>query len=608
MGDPSEILKEYFGYTSFRPGQMELIEAILSGRDALGIMPTGGGKSLCYQIPALMSHGVSVVISPLISLMKDQVTALRQNGIQAAYLNSTLTSEQYSRALARTAEGLYRIVYIAPERLQSGAIQSVFKRVGLSLVAVDEAHCVSQWGHDFRTDYLNIPAFVDSLPQRPELCAFTATATPRVREDIQRLLQMRNPFIMVTPFDRPNLSFEVRHVQRKDKELLSILSERSDKSGIIYCSTRKTVEKVHELLLSRGINATRYHAGLREDERRSNQDDFIYDRTPVMVATNAFGMGIDKPDVAFVVHYNMPLDLESYYQEAGRAGRDGEKADCILLYSGQDIFTAQFLIENSDDTSGLDSEELERSKQRRRLRLRQIIDYCQTTDCLRAQLLSYFGETPPERCGNCSNCRADLDTRDITVPAQMILSCVYRMRERYGAKTVGDVLRAAPNDNISVHRLDELSTYGLMKEYGEHQLQDIIAFLTRRRFLSRTPDRYALLQLGPRSDEVLHQKIALSMPIRRADKLKNHSPVKTANINPNLYERLRTLRSHLAAQQGVPAYMVFSNATLTDMCQKLPMTADEFRGVSGVGETKTRLYSAAFLGTILQFLKEKENH
>ena len=435
------ILKEFFGHKAFRPGQEALIEAILSGRDVLGVMPTGAGKSICYQVPALCMEGITLVISPLISLMKDQVAALKEAGVHAAFINSTLTAAQQQEALSRAENGAYQLIYVAPERLLTQSFLDFAAGQRISLIAVDEAHCVSQWGQDFRPSYLDIVRFVDALPRRPILAAFTATATEEVKRDVVRLLGLREPLSLTTGFDRPNLYFAVRREKNKTSWLTSYLSRREGKSGIVYCSTRKTVERVTEELRKAGFAATRYHAGLSDEERRRNQEDFAYDRATVMVATNAFGMGIDKSNVRFVIHYNMPKNLESYYQEAGRAGRDDAAADCILLYSVSDVITAKALITRADDREQVPEEERETLVKRDLMRLRQMEQYCETEDCLRGTLLSYFGEKGAEHCCNCGNClrpqveaeeTGELVEEDITIPAQMILSCLRRFeRDSY---------------------------------------------------------------------------------------------------------------------------------------------------------------------------------
>ena len=454
-----QILKEYFGYKEFRDGQKNMIQALLAGQDALGIMPTGAGKSLCFQIPALLFPGITLVVSPLISLMNDQVRALIQSGVAAAYLNRSLTERQYLKALQNARAGKYKIIYVSPERLTTEGFQAFAQAAEISMVAVDEAHCVSQWGQDFRPSYLQVPDFIRSLPQRPVVSAFTATATQTVKEDIIRILELQSPVETATGFDRKNLYYEVQHPADKQTALLNLVRRYEDTSGIVYCSTRKKVEEVCDLLQRNGHLATRYHAGLSEEERRQNQEDFLFDRQTVMVATNAFGMGIDKSNVHYVIHYNMPKDMESYYQEAGRAGRDGQPANCILLYHGQDVVTNQFLIEHAQENEQLDEETYRQVQRKERERLRKITFYCHTQDCLRKYILAYFGEHHTGFCGNCYNCGDHFERTDITVDAQIILSCVKRTGERFGLSIIVDVLRGAKNEKIFRLGLDKQSTY-----------------------------------------------------------------------------------------------------------------------------------------------------
>ncbi|MGN1410816.1 MAG: RecQ family ATP-dependent DNA helicase, partial [Eubacteriales bacterium] len=462
-----EILKEVFGHTGFRGGQAEIIDSLSGGRDVLAVMPTGGGKSICYQIPALMSSGITLVVSPLISLMKDQVMSLVQTGVRAAYINSSLTYNQYLKVIANMRLGVYKIIYLAPERLMSDDFLSCCAELDISLIAVDEAHCVSGWGQDFRPAYLGIRNFIASLPKRPTVGAFTATATDRVREDIKNLLGLEAPFEITTGFDRPNLYFEVIPTKKntKSNELLRLLRERyAEKSGIIYCGTRACVEEVAAMLNSNGFDALAYHAGMDDAARHTAQDDFIYDKCRIMVATNAFGMGIDKSNVSFVIHYNMPKDVESYYQEAGRAGRDGEKAECVMLWSDSDIVLNRFLIEKSEPVPGISAEESENLRRLELLRLDKMVDYCRTLGCLRAFLLRYFGEdVREENCGNCSNCNGDFDIRDVTEDAKKILSCIARTNNTYGGTTIAAILTGSMNEQIEKKDLDSLSTYGIMK-------------------------------------------------------------------------------------------------------------------------------------------------
>ncbi|MCL2171845.1 MAG: RecQ family ATP-dependent DNA helicase, partial [Defluviitaleaceae bacterium] len=427
-----DLLRQYFGYEDFRPGQCEIIDDILAGRDVLGIMPTGAGKSMCFQIPALMMDGITIVISPLISLMKDQVNSLTQNGIAAAFINSSLTDSQMRRALDGCANGTYKLVYVAPERLFAGDFLAFAQNTNISMLTVDEAHCISQWGQDFRPSYTAIARFAGLLPRRPVVSAFTATATPIVRDDIAALLALQNPRLLISGFDRPNLHFEVRKPADKYAELLGFIGNKRELSGIIYCNSRALVEELCDKLILDGLMASRYHAGLPDSERRNNQDDFLFDRARIMVATNAFGMGIDKSNVSYVVHYNMPKDIEAYYQEAGRAGRDGHPADCLLMHGGRDMQTNLWFIEQSAHEH-LDAETERLLKERNFRRLQDMAMYCETSECLRGYILRYFGESPPADCGNCANCRGDFEMANITIEAQKVLSCVVRMRERFGA-------------------------------------------------------------------------------------------------------------------------------------------------------------------------------
>lgn len=604
MRDKYGVLKEYFGHDSFREGQDRITDSLLGGRDVLGIMPTGAGKSICYQVPALMFEGVTVVVSPLISLMKDQVSALVQSGVAAAYINSSLTHAQYLKVLQNTKNGKYKIIYVAPERLCAPAFLEICRSLSISMVAVDEAHCVSQWGQDFRPSYLKIPDFIESLPSRPVVGAFTATATGTVREDIKNLLKLRSPFVVATGFDRPNLFFSVMHPNKKSIALMKLIKERKGESGIVYCSTRKAVEEVCELLNKNGFTATRYHAGLDEDERRLNQDDFVYDRAPIMVATNAFGMGIDKSNVSFVIHYNMPKNMESYYQEAGRAGRDGRNADCILLYSSKDVRTNQFLINNSEPNPDLTEDEQEEVRRRDRERLKKMTFYCTTHKCLRKFILEYFGDKSPERCCKCSNCLSNHENTDITVDAQKIMSCVARTGQRYGKKVICDVLRGSKNERLISAGLSRQSTYGIMADCTEKRLRDIIEHLCENGYMTTEGDEYPILRLTPKSRGVLTGSETLRMMLEIPQK-KKASSAKSAALSPadeKLLIALKELRRSLAMRQSVPAYVVFSDATLMDMCRIKPKTRDEFMEVSGVGQRKAIRYGEVFLATIAEFL------
>lgn len=601
-----EALKQYFGYDDFRTGQEQLVDGILSGRDVFGIMPTGAGKSLCFQLPALMMDGVALVVSPLISLMKDQVYSLNQAGAHAAYLNSSLTLGQYRTALERARRGTYKIIYVAPERLLTDEFLEFASGITLSMVSVDEAHCVSQWGQDFRPGYLKIREFVERLPKRPVVCAFTATATEQVREDVVSLLNLHDPIMTTTGFDRSNLFFEVKKPQDKFVALRRFLLENDGQSGIIYCTTRKTVEEVCDRLREEGISAARYHAGLTDKERRENQDDFIFDRVTVMVATNAFGMGIDKSNVSFVVHYNMPKDMESYYQEAGRAGRDGEPARCVLFYSGQDVRMNQFLMEHSRENDELDETVRAQIIKRDNERLKKMTFYCFTDDCLRSYILRYFGEPGSGFCGNCGNCVSTAEETDITADARQILSCVRSTGERFGAKLISAVLKgdSAGQEDGRIHQygLDAGACYGAMSGVNEAVIRAEIRFLERTGHLSVSEDAYRVLSLTEKAAEVLHGGVTLRMRLSKEQRIQNSS-AKTAVHGPvdaKLFDALKKLRSKIANAQGVPAYVVFSDATLRAMCARLPLTRAELLEVPGVGAGKADRYGERFLTAIAE--------
>ena len=606
-----DILKQYFGYDSFRPGQDELVRAILSGRDTLGIMPTGAGKSICYQVPAMLFPGLTLVISPLISLMKDQVGALVEAGVPAACINSAMSAEEFRDALYFAGRGQYKLLYVAPERLTAPSFLEFAKRVPISMVTVDEAHCISQWGQDFRPSYLKILDFLAELPERPLVSAFTATATAEVRDDIVQALGLHEPFIKTTGFDRPNLYFAVEQQTSKGMKLLQLLNERKDKSGIVYCSTRKNVEEICDLLLSRGLPATRYHAGLDPDERRENQDDFLYDRKTIMVATNAFGMGIDKSNVSFVIHYNMPKNMESYYQEAGRAGRDGQPADCILLYSGQDVRMAEFLIERSHEAEDETIDEATRQQliARDRERLKQMTFYCTTTECLRHYILRYFGENSPLSCGHCSSCDTNFEEVDATMDARKILSCVYRLDERgraFGKTVVSAILTGSKNEKITQFHLDTLSTYNIMPDSTAVYVRRLIDMLLERGYLIADPDRMNVLVLTRTGNALMRGRgeFRVKLPKEKKPAAAKQYAALAEDADEKLFDALRDVRTRLAARAGVPPYVIFSNATLAAMAAKQPSSEFDLLSVRGVGDAKARRYGKEFLAAIQKYRDE----
>lgn len=605
--EKEEILKKYFGYDRFREGQEMLIDSILSGKDVLGIMPTGAGKSLCYQIPALMMKGITLVISPLISLMKDQVSSLNMAGIHAAYLNSSLTANQYYKALGFAKEGRYPIIYVAPERLLTDSFLDFAMKTEISMVAVDEAHCVSQWGQDFRPSYLKIVEFIERLPHRPVISAFTATATKEVRDDIAEILKLKEPTILTTGFDRDNLFFSVQTPKDKYAVVKDYVSQHREDSGIIYCISRKLVEEVCEKLTKDGFSVTRYHAGLSDAERRNNQDDFIFDRTRIMVATNAFGMGIDKSDVRYVIHYNMPKNMESYYQEAGRAGRDGEPSQCILLYGGQDVITNQLFIENNQDNQELDPMTRALVQERDRERLRQMTFYCFTHDCLREYILRYFGEYGSNYCGKCSNCLSEFEETDVTKEAKAIIGCVKDCRGRYGINLVLDTLRGANTAKIRQYHMEESVFYGACRDVPAYRLRQIFNYLLVKDYLALTNDQYTLVKLTAISGELLDEECIITMKLAKEQPKKAPKPerrtkalsgAELSEADEPLFARLRSLRLAIAREQKVPPYMVFSDKTLVHMCLLKPKTREEMLAVTGVGEHKFTKYGEKFLDEI----------
>lgn len=609
--DKKRYLQKYFGYDSFREGQEGLIDSILSGKDTFGIMPTGAGKSICYQLPAIMMDGITLVITPLISLMKDQVYSLKQAGIRGAYFNSSLTYRQYLKALEYAKQGTYKIIYVAPERLSNEEFLDFAKHVKISMVAVDEAHCVSQWGQDFRPSYLRILDFIEQLDERPVVSAFTATATAQVRDDVVQILKLRQPTVITTGFDRQNLFFAVRKPKDKYGEIIRYMEEHPSSSGIIYCLTRRLVEEVCDRLNADGVNATRYHAGLSDEERRQNQEDFIFDVKPVMVATNAFGMGIDKSNVNFVIHYNMPKNIESYYQEAGRAGRDGEKADCILLYSGQDVITNQFFIEKDSENEELSPEERELIRERDRQRLRRMTFYCHTSDCLRNYMLDYFGERSPGYCGRCSNCLTNFQEVDVTKTVRSVIGCINDCYRSYGVITILDTLRGSRTERIERYRLDENSYYGAEADKTVVFLRKIIDHMLLEGYLEKSDDRYGLLETTEKAGGLLLRGDTVKLKVAKEKEPEKNTVRKTSKSsalhteNQQLFQELRELRMKLAKVQSVPPYVIFTDKTLNEFCRLMPETKAEMLKVSGVGETKLRKYGEDFLEVIRRHRRQE---
>lgn len=607
--NPGETLKYYFGYDSFRKGQEDIIEAVLAGRDSLTIMPTGAGKSVCYQIPALMLSGITLVISPLISLMQDQVRALNEAGIHAAYINSSLTETQIRKALRLAESGVYKMIYVAPERLLSPEFLYFAERAEISMVTVDEAHCISQWGQDFRPSYLKIVEFIENLPRYPIVSAFTATATKEVTDDILCALRLRNPRVTVTGFDRANLYYSVENIRKKDQYVTDYVEKHRGESGIVYCATRKNVDALYELLLTRGVPAARYHAGMDQDARKESQEDFLYDRAAVMVATNAFGMGIDKSDVRYVIHYNMPQSMENYYQEAGRGGRDGEPAQCILLFSPQDIMINRFLLEKKDFTD-LDEEEIEGVRQRDIRRLQVMEGYCRTADCLRNYILNYFGEKTGEPCGNCGNCQREYREADMTEEAKWVVNCVAETKGRYGITVVIGTLQGADRAKLRELGTVNYRSYGQLKNNSEEEIRALISQMMAEGYLYQTQDQYSVLRLGnieslrEESNRLILRFHEEKEPERRRRSAQKRSTDVLTGAGYELFEVLRRLRLEIAREEGLPPYIVFGDKTLIDLCVKLPTNEMELLGVSGVGENKRAKYGERFLAAVRSFLAE----
>lgn len=626
-------LEEHFGYQDFRPGQLGVVEALLAGRDALAVMPTGAGKSVCYQVPGIVLDGVTLVVSPLVSLMGDQVRGLHEAGVRAAYVNSALSPAQQEEVLRRALAGEYDLLYVAPERLDDQRFVEFAASARIPLLAVDEAHCVSQWGQDFRPSYLRIGQFIQQLPQRPAVAALTATATARVREDIVRLLDLRDPYQVVTGFDRPNLRFGVERLESAKKlaRIIAYVRAHGQDSGVVYCSTRKNVEKVHAELVAAGILATRYHAGLDAGERQRNQREWINDDAAVMVATNAFGMGIDKSNVRYVIHHNMPASIEAYYQEAGRAGRDGLPSECLLLWNDADVSTCRFFLEQDAENESMTPEEVEAARASRRRMLAAMEGYCLTCGCLREYMLRYFGDEAAAGvpgCGNCSNCEGEFRAVDVTTEARAVMRCVQELRGRFGKGMVVDVLRNTNPAKLAQFGLDSAQCLGSVSMPAA-QLKEIIELLVAGGYLEVTEGKFPLVGFGPRFREVASPEFQLQMKqVVRKRKQGRGSGMSaagglragtgvggvkragasgvsgTASYDPDLFGRLRALRKRLSAEAGIAPYLVFSDAALRDMCARLPKTEGEFLEVNGVGAKKLETYGKVFLEEIAAYLQQ----
>lgn len=582
MNEVFKVLNKYYGYNTFRKGQYEIISNILRGRDSFCILPTGGGKSICYQIPALLFKGITIVISPLISLMKDQVDNLNSNGINARYINSTQRLELSDEIIELCKRGEVKLLYIAPEKLENEFFKRKLRALNISQIAIDEAHCVSMWGHDFRKSYSLIAEFINSLRVRPIITAFTATATEVVREDVIKLLGLRNPYIYIGSFDRENLEIKL-HIEEDKLELVKdIIREKENEAGIIYCATRKEVDGLYYYLKDLGYNVLKYHGGLKDSEKEYYQDEFFNENSNVMIATNAFGMGIDKSNVRYIIHFTIPKNIESYYQEIGRAGRDGLTSECHLLFNRGDIRTLEYLIHT---TVQLNRKEIEIKK------LQKMIDFCESKECLRSFILKYFGEgNVREYCTNCSNCLNNDELRDYTIEAQKVLSCVYRTKERYGISVLIDILRGMTGPKIINDKLNELTTYGIMKDYSSKFIRDFIKILIEYGYVSLKDGTYSMLKLNEKSYKILKSQLKVML------KLASESEEKV--INSELFNRLRGWRREMAIKEGVKPYIIFSDATLIELCNKNPKNEDELLDIRGMGEKKFKKYGCDLLNLL----------
>ena len=606
---PKEALKAVFGYDSFRQGQESVINAVLDGRDILAVMPTGAGKSLCYQVPAMLLSGITLVISPLISLMQDQVKALNEAGVDAAFINSSLSEKEMHDTFKNASKGQYKIIYVAPERLMSEGFVRLAKGVEISMITVDEAHCISQWGQDFRPSYMDIAEFVNILDKRPIISAFTATATQNVREDIICSLGLTNPYFLVTGFDRENLFFQVDKPQSKDRFILDYLDRHKGESGIIYCATRKNVDSLYTLLKKRNVSVAKYHAGMSIEERKQMQDDFVFDYTSIVIATNAFGMGIDKSNVRFVIHYNMPSSMENYYQEAGRAGRDGLNSECILLFSPQDIIINRFLLEHKD-FSDIDPTDAMTIRERDIKRLQIMEGYCYTTECLRNYILKYFGENPKKPCDDCGNCLRQFETLDMTDEAKKIINCIYESRGRYGKNIIMDTVLGAKTARLEEIGASEYKSYGVLESSNKNLLRRLIEELLLEGYIQT--GEYQVLKLGDISKLKLKDTKVL-VKITDEDKVTNRKLKPKKNIKGmdsltssgfKLFDKLKELRLEIAREEKMPPYIVFNDKTLIDMCAKMPITKSDMLNVSGVGENKYGKYGERFIDVIKEYAKQ----